>query len=287
MDIRTIHEALRWASSFLEERKLEAPIAEWLLRHYLQVNRTQLLMKMHDPVAPEIVNKLKQDVQLCAAGVPVQHIIGYEEFYGRRFTVNEHVLIPRPETEELIVAVSKLKHRVFGSEKVLLIDIGTGSGAIAVTLDREESLQVLASDLSPEALKVAKGNAKMHGADIAFYEGDLLRPFIERKITAQIIVSNPPYIPLANESELAVHVREHEPRLALYGGSDGLDLYRRFMTELPKVVDAKAIVAFEVGVGQAELVKAMLKETFPLADTEIITDINGKERIVLAYGQMK
>ncbi|MCL7747910.1 peptide chain release factor N(5)-glutamine methyltransferase [Halalkalibacter alkaliphilus] len=284
----TIREALRWASSFLEERGLEPPVGEWLLRHYYQVNRAKLLMILDDKIEPELFMRLQQDIKRHAEGSPVQHIIGYEEFYGRRFIVNEHVLIPRPETEELIVAVTELKQKLFQQEKISLIDVGAGSGAISVTLalEEDETLDVLAIDISEEALKVAKKNAEELGAKVRFKNGDLLKPIIEEGLQVEVIVSNPPYIPLSDAPSLAVHVREHEPHLALFGGEDGLDLYRRFMEELPEVLKEKGIVGFEVGVGQAQIVKEMLQTTFPYATTEIKVDINGKERMVFAYGNM-
>jgi release factor glutamine methyltransferase len=283
----TIQEALHWASSFLAERELESPVAEWLMRHYLQVNRAQLLMSLHDPLEEPIFSQLQADLKRHATGVPVQHIIGYEEFFGRRFSVNEHVLIPRPETEELIVAVLELKKKLFQSEEIKLIDVGAGSGAISITLALEDpTLNVQAVDISKNALTVAEKNAEQLGANVTFQYGDLLQPLIEKNEKVEMVVSNPPYIPLTDAESLAVQVRDHEPHLALFGGEDGLDLYRRFMEELPLVLKEKGIVAFEVGVGQAEVVQAMLANIFPSAQTEIKKDINGKERMVFAYGNM-
>ena len=284
----TIQEALRWASSFLAERELEQPVAEWLVRHYLQVNRTELLMRLHDLFEDRYFEQLKIDLDRYASGVPVQHIIGYEEFFGRRFQVNEHVLIPRPETEELVVAVLDFKKHLFENEPVQLVDVGAGSGAISVTLALEDpSFHVQAIDISEEALTVARNNAQSLDAEVSFSQGDLLEPLLAAKTKVDIIVSNPPYIPLSDAASLAIHVREHEPHLALFGGEDGLDLYRRFMTELPLCINEKGIVAFEVGVGQAEVVREMLAATFPLAVTEVKHDINGKERMVFAYGDMR
>ncbi|KHF38361.1 peptide chain release factor N(5)-glutamine methyltransferase [Halalkalibacter okhensis] len=283
----TIREALRWASSFLEEKGLEPPVAEWLLRHYYQVNRAKLLMILDDNIEHELIERLKTDLNRHAEGSPVQHIIGYEEFYGRRFSVNEHVLIPRPETEELVVAIQELKQKFFQKERVHLVDVGTGSGAIAVTLALEdESIDVQAMDISEMALHTARENAEKLGANVRFKHGDLLTPILEEGTRVEVVVSNPPYIPLSDASSLAVHVREHEPHLALFGGEDGLDLYRRFMEQLPRVLKETGIVGFEVGVGQARMVEKMLQTTFPHATTEVKLDINGKERMVFAYGKM-
>lgn len=283
----TVNEALRWASSFLKERNLEEPVAQWLLRHYLQVSRAQLFTMLTDELDPEIEQKLKSDLAEHAKGVPVQHLIGYEEFFGRRFHVNSDVLIPRPETEELVVAILDLKARLFKKEEVTVVDVGCGSGAISVTLALEDvSMNVSAVDLSRDALVVAQKNAKELGAKISFYEGDLLQPILESREKVDIFVSNPPYIPLTDANTLAAGVRDFEPHLALFGGEDGLVLYRKLMKQLPSVMKEKGVIGFEVGVGQARMVEAMLQQTFPRAETEVKVDINGKERMVFAYGEL-
>ncbi|NEU30418.1 peptide chain release factor N(5)-glutamine methyltransferase [bacterium LRH843] len=283
MNITSIREALQWASSFLIERNLEQPVAEWLLRHYYQVDRHGLFMILDESISAEYVSRLKQDLTHHANGTPVQHLIGYEEFYGRRFKVNEDVLIPRPETEELVLSVSKKIQQLFANEERTIVDVGTGSGAIAITLALEGESNVNAVDLSERALAVAKENARNLGANVTFMQGDLLQPFIDLGKKIDVVVSNPPYIPLADADQLAVQVRDHEPHLALFGGEDGLDLYRRFMLQLPLVLKEKAIVAFEVGIYQAQVVKELLEQTLPTFRTEVLLDINGKERIVMAY----
>ncbi|WP_100405728.1 peptide chain release factor N(5)-glutamine methyltransferase [Bacillus solitudinis] len=287
MTSKTIYEALHWASSFLEERNLEPPAAELLIRHHLQVSRTELFMRYRDAITPEFFERYEKDVLTYASGVPVQHIIGYEDFYGRRFKVNKDVLIPRPETEELVLAILEEKKKLFAIEPVHLVDIGTGSGAISVTIALEDpAIHVRAVDISQSALRVARANASALGADITFFEGDLLQPLLDLNEKVDIVVSNPPYIPLHEEKELATHVRDHEPHLALFGGEDGYDLYRRMIEQLPSVLRCKALVGFEVGAGQGKTVRKMLEVAFPRATTEIREDINRKDRIVLAYGDM-
>ncbi|WP_062052031.1 peptide chain release factor N(5)-glutamine methyltransferase [Bacillus sp. JCM 19034] len=284
---RTVQEAHLWASSFLAEKNLEEPIGELLLRHYLQVDRTHFLMMLQEPLATKWWEQLQKDLERHASGIPIQYLIGYESFYGRRFHVNRHVLIPRPETEELVMTVSEWAKEIVGNQEVDVVDVGTGSGAIAVTLALENpNMNVTAIDISRDALKVAEANADSLRANVEFIHGDLLTPFIAEKRKVDIIVSNPPYIPLRDKADLAVHVKEHEPHLALFGGEDGLDLYRRFIIELPKVIKKRGIIAFEVGDGQAQAVCSMLSTTFPQANTKVKTDINKKERIVLAYGAM-
>ncbi|WP_413377911.1 peptide chain release factor N(5)-glutamine methyltransferase [Alkalihalobacillus sp. 1P02AB] len=286
----TVNGALNWASSFLEAQKAEweKPAIEWLLRHHLQISRSQMFMMMHDEVEPEVFAIFCADVKKYSEGMPVQHLIGYEEFYGRPFKVNRNVLIPRPETEELVVAVLQKKQELFReSRAVSVLDVGTGSGAIAISLALEDAqLNVAAVDLSEAALQVAKENAVHLGAQVNFEISDLLQTPIKSECKFDIIVSNPPYIPIGEKATLAANVREHEPHLALFGGEDGYDLYRRLVRELPLVMNDRGLIAFEVGAGQTREVASMLREAFRHATVERLNDINGKDRIVLCYGDL-
>ncbi|WP_059104148.1 peptide chain release factor N(5)-glutamine methyltransferase [Shouchella shacheensis] len=281
METTTIHEALRWASSFLNEQNLEATAGEWLLRHHMDMDRALLLASLREPLAPGVFEDFQSDVRAYASGVPVQHLTGYDEFFGRRFMVNPDVLIPRPETEELIVAVlERLPKRTR-----TILDVGTGSGTIAITVALElPNVAVTAVDLSSKALDVAKKNASALNASVTFKQGDLLTPVSAQKF--DVILSNPPYIPEGERDSLAVHVRDYEPSSALFAGVDGLDIYRRLVTELPTVMEPQGLIAFEVGATQGERVRSMLSSTFSKAETEVRYDINGKDRIVLAYGDM-
>ncbi|MGD6966555.1 peptide chain release factor N(5)-glutamine methyltransferase [Rossellomorea vietnamensis] len=278
----TVFEALKWASSFLIENKRDENAGELLMKHLLEMDRSQLLanqrMVLSDKVKLEFVRGITGHIQ----GTPIQHIIGHEEFYGRRFLVSEHVLIPRPETEELVYhTLDKIKKHFAGKDQLKVADIGTGSGAIAVTLKLEKpELAVSAVDISSEALTVAEKNAEALGAQVSFLEGDLLQPFISSEEKLDVLVSNPPYIPLSDLDNLSEVVKDHEPHSALFGGESGLDFYQRFMEELPKVMKNRFLVGFEIGVGQGEAVAGMLRGAFPDAHTEIIHDINGKDRMV-------
>jgi len=276
---KKVYEALNWASSFLKEHGRDENAGELLLMWILDWNRARLLSELRMELLKREYERFKDAVKEHVTGRPIQHIIGYEEFYGRKFIVNEHVLIPRPETEELIVAVlERLDTHFASSSKLKCADIGTGSGAIAVTMKLERpQLAVSASDISEAALKIAQKNAEALGAEIDFRLGDLLEPFSNEKW--DLILSNPPYIP--KEEKLSEIVSEHEPHNALFGGSDGLDYYRRFANDLPHYMNEKALIAFEIGAGQGEAVASMMKKAFPHSKTEIILDINRKDRIVL------
>jgi len=277
-----IYEALQWASSFLREKGRDENAGELLLRFFLHMNRTTLLANLREELEPEVENRFRGAVELHGEGTPVQYIIGQEEFYGRSFRVNECVLIPRPETEELVLGALNRISRLFGDGRSLeVVDVGTGSGAIAISLKLERPvLSVTGSDISEDALAVARENAGQLGADVAFVKGDLLQPFIERGRKFDVVISNPPYIPIRDKVDMSIVVTAHEPHGALFAGEDGLDLYRRFAEELPLILKEKALVGFEVGAGQSGAVSDLLRAAFPKAHIETVYDINGKDRMV-------
>lgn len=280
-----VFEALKWASSYLKDHNREEYAAELLLRHTLQVSRSEMLIKFREDMEDEQFESFQKLVYLHAQGQPVQYIIGQEDFYGRAFTVNKEVLIPRPETEELVQSALARIDRLFGKNAALkLVDVGTGSGAIAVTMKLENpSLQVVATDLYEVSLSVAKQNAKKLGAeDIEFIQGDLLQPLMEQGRSIDIVLSNPPYIPEGDIQTMSDIVTEFEPHRALFAGEDGLVLYRRLCEELPLVVKEKAIIGFEVGAGQSKAAAKLLETAFPQAKVEVQYDINGKDRMVFA-----
>ncbi|TYS69944.1 peptide chain release factor N(5)-glutamine methyltransferase [Sutcliffiella horikoshii] len=284
-----VYEALNWASSFLKKNDRDENAGELLLRHHMKLDRAQLFSRMQEMMPMEMQSSFIFNVHKHVAGIPVQYLMGKEEFYGRSFFVSEEVLIPRPETEELVVGVIDRVKKHFGNssgsadETLSVVDVGTGSGAIAITLALENKrLNVHATDIAGESLEVAMDNAEALGADVEFLQGDLLLPFIEQDIKVDVVVSNPPYIPQKEYEGLSTVVKDFEPYRALVGGISGLEFYERFMDELPKVLNERAIVAFEVGMGQGEAVKALLEKTFPQGTVEVVLDINGKDRMVFA-----
>jgi release factor glutamine methyltransferase len=204
-------------------------------------------------------------------GKPTQYITRRQEFYGREFRVSCDVLIPRPETELLVEAVLELK-----PEPGVLIDIGTGSGAIAVTLALELGRPVIATDLSSEALAVARENACKLGAEVRFVRGDLLEPFADDSI--EVVVSNPPYVPIVDRETLQREVRDWEPALALFAGASGLSIYERLIPEAGRVIKPGGILALEIGFGQSDAVPELARGW---KDLRLIPDLAGIPRVLV------
>lgn len=279
-----VFEALKWASSFLKEKDRDENAGELLLRFFLDMDRSKMLANLREELDADVGVRFINAVYDHAAGIPVQYIMGYEEFFGRVFTVNEHVLIPRPETEELVLGALERMDRLFGAEEAVeVLDVGTGSGAIGITLKLERPhLKVTASDISGDALEVARKNAADLAAEVIFEKGDLLKSFMVNGEKFSVVISNPPYIPTGDKEDMSIVVTDHEPHQALFAGEDGLDIYRRFMEELPFVLKEKALVGFEVGAGQSKAVSDLLQQAFPAVQIETVYDINGKDRIVFA-----
>src|SRR5690625_5035904 len=180
------YEVLKWASLFLAEHNCEKRIADILLQHHLQVTASEFYMMMQEKISENIVNQYKADIiKHVETGIPVQHLTGYAYFYGRKFIVNKDVLIPRPETEELVKHVIELAQQSNRQKPLNIIDIGTGSGVIAITLSLElTNVNIYATDISHDALAVAKVNAKDHQANISYFQGNFLQPIIEEEIKA-------------------------------------------------------------------------------------------------------
>lgn len=278
-ECKHIFEALKWASSYLEGKNREANAARLLLQHVLDVSYTQLMLNM-----PELLTEKQQQsfidlVEQHVAGVPVQYLIGVEEFYGRDFIVNDAVLIPRPETEELVQEALQRIPKLFGTESVKLADIGTGSGAIAISMKKEmPALDVTATDLSEKALVVAKKNSENLQATIRFLQGDLTAPIQHEKW--DVVLSNPPYIAFDEAKLMEDVVLEHEPHSALFAEENGLQLYRQLAEQLPQLMNAPGLIGFEIGYMQGEAVENLLKTNFPHGKTTILKDLFGKDRMV-------
>ena len=216
----TYQKLLQVAQDKAIELDKEESAAFLLLQYVTGLETNQLYLKIHDEVEEDILNKFNDIFdRYLNNNEPIQYLIGYSCFYGYDFTVNENVLIPRYETEELVENILYRYDKHFKGQKVDVCDLATGSGCIAITLDLEEpNMNVVASDISFEALEVAEENNKKLGANVKFYQGDMLAPFKGMKF--DIFVSNPPYIP--EDEDVMSLVKDNEPNIALFGGNDGL-----------------------------------------------------------------
>ncbi|MDQ0428307.1 release factor glutamine methyltransferase [Planomicrobium stackebrandtii] len=279
--LKYVYEALKRASSYLEANGREEGAARILLQHELGLTYSGLIAAMRDEITEQQFEKFWINVEQHAKGIPVQHLTGSEEFYGRNFLVNSDVLIPRPETEELIEETLGLIGRYLTKKELFIADIGTGSGVIAITMKCElPSAQVTATDISQAALEMAAKNAGLLNAEIDFRLGNLSEPIQDRKW--DVILSNPPYIAHAEAPGLSDSVRDFEPHSALFADKEGLDLYEKMAEQLPNLLHKPGIIGFEIGYQQGAAVEKLLKDAFPDALVYSKKDINKNDRMVFA-----
>lgn len=283
----TVRELIRQSEAMLDETNKDCNVAKVLFYHLANKEPHQLYLMMDEEVDEKLYDAFQEGMKRYMAGEPIQYIKGKETFFSRDFIVNEKVLIPRYETEELVENILyKIDDYFNNYDSIDLCDVGTGSGAIAISLALEEpKLKVTATDISEDALEVARLNARELSAQVNFYQGDMLKPLIERNIKVDIFVSNPPYIP--NEQEIENVVKDNEPHVALFGGNDGLYFYRKIFSQVHEVIKERALLAFEMGFDQRELMSEAVEHYFPNVPYEIIKDINGKDRMLFIYYNLK
>lgn len=255
--MKLLGEVLKLAGGYLQEKGNSRPVrdAEDLLAHLLKVKRLDLYMKFDLPLGEEELSAYRALLVRRAKGEPLDYILGEVDFYGCRFTIDPRVLIPRPETELLLekicafVASGELKEKV-------VWDVCTGSGCLGIALKKKfPYLSVALSDLSEGALEVARGNASRNAVEVELFQGDLLAPFAGKK--ADIVIVNPPYISNEEYGRLDREVSEFEPKMALVSGPSGLEYYERLAQELPKYLNPRARVFFEIGFQQGEKVLSL------------------------------
>lgn len=252
-----------------------------LLEHIMKLETNALFMKRQDEMAEGDINAFNEIFdKYLHENKPIQYLIGTSCFYGYDFIVNENVLIPRFETEELVENILYRYDEHFGGKKVEVCDLATGSGCIAISLALEEpNMHVIGTDISKEALEVAKANNEKLGANVKFLQGDMLAPLKGKKF--DIFVSNPPYIP--EEEEIQSLVKDNEPDIALFGGNDGMKFYKIILQGLKPLLNKKAMVAFEHGWNKKEEMLALANKYFPGCKAECIKDLEGKDRMTFIY----
>jgi release factor glutamine methyltransferase len=280
----TVHESLGRAVGILEDAGFTAEAAgsdvAVLARHALGWTMPEWAARLRDGAPPDLADRLAQMAARRACREPVAYITGTREFYGRPFRVTPSVLIPRPETEGLIDEALKLRRA--GSRPVI-IDVGTGSGCIAVTLALEwPGARVVGTDISPAALEVAQSNARALGAASAEFVHVAAGEFFPAHLAGiDLVVSNPPYVPERDRESLQADVRDFEPHTALFAGGDGLDLIRLLIPRAANALARGGTLLMEIGAGQASAVPELLT-TAGLELVDIRTDLQGIPRIVVA-----
>lgn len=274
-DIWTTLKVLTWTTGYLAEKGVENARreAEWLLCEATGLDRVGLYLNFDKPMSEDELAAYRALVTRRGKREPLQHILGSQEFDGLSFLVTPAVLIPRHDTETLLEQA--LQHAPHPRS---ILDIGTGSGCIAIALARRlPEAQVTAVDLSVEALALAQRNAELHGAAVEFLQGSFFEPVAGRRF--DLIVSNPPYITSADLLALQPEVRDHEPILALDGGPDGLTAYRAIVSQAAAHLEPNGWLLLEVGAGQAADVAALLAQT-GFGGIITTTDPGGIERVV-------
>ena len=256
--------------------KTSSDHAKMLLSSYLDVNPLELLTILDKEVDSDIEKLYKSSLEALKENKPIQYVIGNVNFYGLKFIVNKNVLIPRFETEELVEQVVEYA-RGLNKDKIKILDLGCGSGAIGLTLKSIlKDSEVTLVDISKEALEVARLNANNLNLDVTFIESDWFSNVGLDKY--DIIVSNPPYI--RTNEEIEEIVRNNEPSLALYGGIDGLDCYRKILVNIKPYLNDKFLIAFEIGESQKEEIYDIVNKY--LKDVEITCkkDLYGRNRMI-------
>jgi release factor glutamine methyltransferase len=292
----TILELLEWGNNKLKQEQIGSSMldAEILLAHILKLPRSKLFTGLSDIIDTKRADQYRALIKRRAMHEPVATIIGYKPFYGRDFIVNRFVLTPRPDTEVLIEKAIDISKNL--EEETWFADIGTGSGAITVTLAAETKMPVIASDISQEALTTAKQNADKHNVTdlIDFKHGATLDPFVKifraMKKAGQplpenlIICANLPYLSTKQWEQTDPEVQDWEPKEALEAGTDGLDAYWVLFRQLSQhlqVMPENISVLIEIDPSQSEAVKALILHHFSSAKIEIKKDLSGNDRVVI------
>ena len=286
-EVWTVARILKWTEEYFQKAKLDSPRldAEVLLAHVLhQKERIYLYVHFDQPLEQHELSAYRECIKRRVQHEPVAYITGHRDFMGLDFKVTRDTLIPRPDTEILVEAV--LQRLPAAGESCLLADIGTGTGAICLSLlNYLPHLQAVAVDISDKALAVARENSMALGLNerIKFLQGDLLAPLQKEGLLLKAIVSNPPYIPRQDIAALSQDVKGYEPMGALDGGEDGLDFYRRLLNGSADLLADDGFLAMEVGIHQARQLEALASGMKQWGKCEILRDLAGIERVVILW----
>jgi release factor glutamine methyltransferase len=283
----TVGELLKVTTDYLQRRNIDSPrlSAEILLAHQLRFDRIQLYLNFEQPLKEEEVGGYRSLIKRRLNREPIQYITGVQEFWSLEFDVDPRVLVPRPETELLVERVTDLYKGKKLSNQPRILDLGTGCGAIAIALAKEiPGAEVWASDISQDALEVARQNACKHGLDegIHFLLGDMFQPFKDRGLLFEVIASNPPYIPSGEFPALAPEVKDHEPRLALDGGGDGMTYITKIVLEGADYVVGQGWVLAEMDPGQTSKAADLMERSGRYHTLSRLKDYSRRYRAIMA-----
>lgn len=273
---KLIHE---YRKQFREKALPEETVKAFLFELCNEFN-INLYLDLDKEVNKELLEKFESGITRILNNEPMNYVLGYSYFYGYKMIVNKDVLIPRVETEELVALILSQYDEYYNNQKIDICDVGTGTGAIAIALKKEEdNLNVYASDISEDALNVARENAKNNDCQISFLQGSMLEPYIDNNITVDILVSNPPYIKTSEQIETSVY--DFEPHIALFGGEDGLKYYREILENAHKIMPNKGLIFFEMGYDQKERLSELARKYYPDSEIKVFKDINNKDRMFM------
>jgi release factor glutamine methyltransferase len=285
----TLFEILNWSTDCLKDHRIENPRlnAELLLAHSLDLSREGLYVRLNTQIKQEERERLEGLIRRRISGDPLQYILGHQEFWSIDLKVDPRALIPRPETEVLVEQAVLILSETPSKTTPFVLEIGTGSGAVAISLAMEvKDIFLVATDVSKEALTLAKENAESSGVlhQVKFLNGNLFEPFglLRNGEPFDLILSNPPYIATSEFKGLAREVRDYEPTIALNGGEDGLAFYRAIVSQASLYLKREGWLLLEVGQGQGEKVSVMFDRQKDFFAPQRIQDLSGIERVVKA-----
>lgn len=252
--MKSIKEILELSEKYLKEKKVLSPrlSSELIVSYVLGCKRLDIYLNIEKPLLENEIDEIRALIRRRGRGEPLDYLMGYSDFYGCRIELSKDVLIPRPETEEMVSLIEdSLKNEVLDNK--VLWDVCCGSGCIAIALKKKfPKLKVFASDISINAIEVASKNASKNGVDVIFKKGDLLEPLNEK---ADFVVCNPPYVSEEEYQNLSLEVKDFEPKIALVAKENGLEFYKRMAKDLPSRLRKHGKVFFEIGYLQAGFVK--------------------------------
>lgn len=267
---------------FFAKQHIHSDHAKILIAELLNCNPLELLNHLEEEVSQDQVNLLKKEIKALEENKPLQYVIGHVNFYGHEFDIDNRVLIPRFETEELVENTVKYINKFF-TNPVDIIDLGCGSGVIGLTLEKKVSTNsVDLVDISPEALEVTHKNCVKLNSKANIIQSDMFTNIVKKY---DIIISNPPYIKTTEEIEEIV--KNNEPHLALYAGADGLDCYKKILEQASIHMKDKSLIAFEIGMTQAKDITKLAYQYLENVTIEVKKDVSGKDRMLFIFKNLR